>query len=193
MRLRRERSGGSGLTVGAAGAVILTVVVLAAVFLLLTGCGEAPGSGGDDAERAPEYATATLDGDSVSLAELEGEAVLLNVWATWCAPCRREIPELQALHEAHRDEGLHVVGVTVDSRHVEADIRSFIDEFGMTYDIWWDPDQAIVGKLGAVGVPLTVLIDRDGRIVWRHLGAFVRGDPELIRAVEGVLGAGVDG
>ncbi len=140
-------------------------------------------------EMAPSFSAKDLGGAAVSLADLEGEVVLLNVWATWCTPCRQEIPELQALHEEHGDEGLHVVGVTVDSRSAESQVHDFIERFGMTYEVWWDPDQTAVSTFGAMGVPLTVLIDREGRIAWRHLGAFQRGDPELIRAVESSLAA----
>lgn len=141
-------------------------------------------------EDAPPFEAVTLDEDPVSLADLRGEVVLLNVWATWCTPCRQEIPELQALHEEHADHGLRVVGVTVDSRSAKDEIARFIDQFGMTYDVWWDPDQTAVSAFGAMGVPLTVLIDREGRITWRHMGAFQRGDPALIRAVESSLGIG---
>lgn len=163
--------------------------------ILVVGCGDAEREGGPDAasravepERAPSFAAITLDGDSMALSDLRGEVVLLNVWATWCTPCRQEIPELQALHEEHGDQGLRVVGVTVDTRSAEPQVRRFVEDFGMTYDIWWDPDQTAVSKFEAVGVPLTVLIDREGRITWRHLGAFQRGDPELLRAVESSLG-----
>jgi cytochrome c biogenesis protein CcmG, thiol:disulfide interchange protein DsbE len=148
----------------------------------------------DDIERelepAPDYSAVTLAGDSVSLADLRGEPVLLNVWATWCAPCRVEIPELQALHEAHHDQGLRVVGVTVDARAAERDVHQFIDEFGMTYDVWWDPDHTVLDRFRGSGVPLTVLIDREGRIVWRHLGMFQQGDPRLVAGLEQVLGEG---
>jgi cytochrome c biogenesis protein CcmG, thiol:disulfide interchange protein DsbE len=132
----------------------------------------------------------TLEGDSMSLSQFDGEPVLLNVWATWCAPCRVEIPELQALHEQHADRGLRVIGVTVDSRAARNDILQFIDEFGMTYDVWWDPDHTVLNRFGGAGVPLTVLIDRDGNIAWRHLGMFQRGDPELLAALERAMGSG---
>jgi cytochrome c biogenesis protein CcmG/thiol:disulfide interchange protein DsbE len=158
-----------------------------AVVAAASGCGGDGGRQADEAEPAPSYEAVTLDGEPVSLDALRGEVVLLNVWATWCAPCRREIPELQALHTAHRDEGLRVIGVTVDSRSAEEEIRRFVEEFGMTYEIWWDPDQVAVGTFAAAGVPLTVLIGRDGRIVWEHLGAFERGDPALIAAVDSAL------
>lgn len=166
-----------------------SAVALAAV---LAGCGESDAGDGNGAEpgadRAPALSAVRLDGDSISLARLEGEVVLLNVWATWCVPCRAEIPELEALHRTHVDDGLHVVGVSVDSRGAEDEVRRFIEEMGMTYDVWWDPDQDAIQAFGAVGVPLTVLIDRSGRVAWRHLGAIERGDPGLARAVEEALG-----
>jgi cytochrome c biogenesis protein CcmG, thiol:disulfide interchange protein DsbE len=142
------------------------------------------------AEAAPDYAAVTLDGDSVALSDLRGEVVLLNVWATWCVPCRVEIPELQALHEEHGARGLRVIGVTVDSRAASDDVVDFIDELGMTYDIWADPDHRVLNRFRAAGVPITVLIDRAGRIAWRHLGMFDRGDPELLQALERTLAEG---
>lgn len=141
--------------------------------------------GGPDA--APPLSAVRLSGDSVRLADLEGRVVLLNVWATWCVPCRQEVPELQSLHEVYADSGLHVVGVSVDNRGAEAEIRRFMEQYGMTYDIWWDAAGASIQAFGAVGVPLTVLMDRDGTVVWRHLGAFRADDPELREAVRGAL------
>lgn len=163
----------------------------------LMACGEPDGDAGagDEArtgaaavpERAPPLATVDLSGDSVRLAGLMGDVVLLNVWATWCVPCRREIPELQALHEEYGEQGVRVVGVTVDSRSAEADVNGFVEEFGMTYPVWWDADQAFLTELGAVGVPVTVLIDRRGFITWSHLGVVDRHDPALRDAVRSAL------
>lgn len=163
-------------------------MALCAVFLSI-GC---EGGGSGDAEdslspEAPSLAAVTLEGDSVSLAELRGAPVLLNVWATWCAPCRQEIPELQALHEQHAADGLRVIGVTVDSRSAAEDVRTFIEEFGMTYEVWWDPDQTSVSKFRAIGVPLTVLIGPEGRIRWRHLGVLKPDDPSLRDAIDALL------
>jgi cytochrome c biogenesis protein CcmG, thiol:disulfide interchange protein DsbE len=153
-------------------------------------CGDADRPGDGERQPAPAYSAVTLDGDSVSLAGLRGQPVLLNVWATWCAPCRVEIPELQALHEEHSGRGLKVVGVTVDSRAAIDDVHQFIQEFGMTYDVWWDPDHTVLNRFGGAGVPLTVLIDGEGTIAWRHLGMFQRGDPQLMAALERTLGGG---
>ena len=166
-----------------------TGAILLAAALAVAACGE---SGPED-QRAdsgasmPALEAVTLEGDSVALADLRGQVVLLNVWATWCVPCRKEVPELQELHEAHADAGLRVVGVTVDHRGAEDQIREFMDRHGMTYDVWWDPDGSAIEEFGAAGVPLTVLIDRDGRVAWRHLGAFHADNPALREAVRTTL------
>lgn len=166
------------------GAGLLALVVGAAA-----ACAEGPPEdrAGDGPGMAPALEATTLDGDTVSLAQLRGQVVLVNVWATWCVPCRKEAPELQALHEAHRGDGLRVVGVSVDNRGAEDQIRRFVEEYGMTYDIWWDPDGTAIEAFGAVGVPLTVLIDREGRITWRHLGAFHAEDATLRSALSRAL------
>lgn len=148
--------------------VLVGVVALA--------CGEA------EPPATPALEAVTLAGDSVALADLRGEVLLVNVWATWCVPCRQEAPELQALHEA-RGDSLRVIGVTVDNRGAEEQIRTFIDQHGMTYEIWWDPDGSAIEVFGAAGVPLTVLLDREGQIVWRHLGTFRADDPALLDAL----------
>lgn len=155
--------------------------------LALAACGEPESGETDTPDQAPALEAVTLDGDSVALADLRGEVVLLNVWATWCVPCRQEVPELQSLHEAHASSGLHVIGVTVDNRGAEDQIHQFIEQFGMTYDVWWDPDGSAIDAFGAAGVPLTVLIDRDGHVAWRHLGAFHADDPALREAVRTTL------
>lgn len=139
-----------------------------------------------EANSIPTLEAVTLAGDPVALADLRGEVVLLNVWATWCVPCRQEAPELQSLHETYGDR-LRVVGVSVDNRGAEDQIRAFVDQYGMTYDIWWDPDGTAIEEFGAVGVPLTVLIGRDGRIAWRHLGTFHADDTTLVQALRSAI------
>lgn len=165
----------------------LTAIALAASAHTV-GCGDAADQARDaEPETVPALEAVTLAGDPVALADLRGEVVLLNVWATWCVPCRQEAPELQSLHESHGGRGLRVVGVSVDNRGAEDQIRAFVDEYGISYDIWWDPDGTAIEEFGAAGVPLTVLIDRDGRIAWRHLGAFHADDPTLVRALRATI------
>jgi cytochrome c-type biogenesis protein len=136
---------------------------------------------------APEYAALSLNGDTVSLAGMRDRVVLLNVWATWCHPCRAEIPELQALHTRYAAKGFDVVGVSVDGDGDEAHIRDFVQEFGMTYPIWRDAGDRISTLFRAVGVPATYLIDRQGIMRWRTIGPVRPGDTTLVRAIEQAL------
>lgn len=138
---------------------------------------------------APGYRTVSLDGDSVSLAAQRGKTVLLNVWATWCHPCRDEIPELRALHEKYRSRGLQLVGVSVDADGDEDAIRAFMREFQMTYPIWRDPDERVSAQFLVVGVPATFLIDPLGVLRWRKTGPIQPNDTTLIAAIERALGS----
>lgn len=137
--------------------------------------------------KAPSYSSVTLSGDSVSLGSLRGEVVLLNVWATWCHPCRDEIPELQALHEKYREQGLRVVGVSVDVGGSEDAIRDFMRDFRMSYDVWRDPDERVSARFLVVGVPATFVIDREGILQWRKTGPIQPGDASLVAAIESSL------
>jgi cytochrome c biogenesis protein CcmG/thiol:disulfide interchange protein DsbE len=137
---------------------------------------------------APAYATQLLNGDSVSLAGLKGKVVLLNVWATWCHPCRDEIPQLEALHQKHRAAGLEIVGVSIDAAGTEEGIRTFMRDFKMTYPVWFDPDERVTAQFLTVGVPETFLIDRAGVIRWRKIGPIAAGDTSLALAIERALG-----
>lgn len=159
----------------------------AAVALVLAGACDANMPAGEVGTTMQPYTARTLEGDSVSLESLREDVVLLNVWATWCAPCRREIPELQQLQERYGERGLHVVGVSLDAPGSNERVREFLREFGVEYTILRDPHEAIGGLLGVVGMPTTVLIDRDGVIRWRHLGAVSAEDPGLLEALERTL------
>jgi thiol-disulfide isomerase/thioredoxin len=144
-------------------------------WVLLIAIGGCAGAGGEPARvevglEAPSYATRDLKGDSVSLALLRGKPVLLNVWATWCLPCKEEIPYLEKLHAEHAAKGLQIIGVSIDARGDEGKIEGFASDFRMTYPIWRDPDERVNTRFLAIGVPSTYLIDRDGVLRWKHLG-----------------------
>ena len=138
-------------------------------------------------EPAREYAAVTLEGDTVSLASLQGEVVLLNLWATWCTPCRAETPYLQEIYEEHRDQGFRVVGVSMDTRNQADAVRMFVDEFGVTYTILHDPAMRGMDLYQALGLPATFLIDRDGTLRWLRFGPIPEGDPEFLAALDAVL------
>jgi peroxiredoxin len=155
---------------------------------VLAGCsrGEAP-SRVEVGIEAPSYAARNIKGDSVSLALLRGKPVLLNVWATWCLPCKEEIPYLESLYAKHAAQGLQIVGVSIDARGDEAKIESFARDFRMTYPIWRDPDERVNARFLALGVPSTYLIDRDGVLRWKHLGTLRPTSAGFQAALEEVL------
>jgi len=133
---------------------------------------------------APVFQAATLEGDTISLKSLEGNPVLLNLWATWCLPCRRETPYLQDVHQRFGSRGLQVVGVSVDSRNGRRDVDAFLQEFGVTYQILHDPEMRSMDVFAAIGLPATYLIGRDGTVLWRRIGPVEEGDVEFERALE---------
>lgn len=136
---------------------------------------------------APDVPTLTLDGDPVSLSSFRGQPVLLNLWATWCAPCRRETPYLQELHRTLSDRGLRVVGLTVDSRGADAAIRSFLREFAVSYTVLHDPDMVVMDRYAVIGLPATFLVDREGVIQYAVSGPAEEGNRGFEGALERLL------
>jgi thiol-disulfide isomerase/thioredoxin len=135
----------------------------------------------------PEYTALNLDGSKFDLAAKRDKVVLLNVWATWCGPCRFEIPELQRLHEQYGARGLEVIGVSVDEGD-PAGVRTFVaDQKKMAYPIVLDPDGTIANLLQTSVLPTSIVVDRRGKIVWKRYGAIMEGDEELKKAVESAL------
>lgn len=145
--------------------------IVAVLALLAAGCSaEQPKADVLIDAPAPAYEATTLDSAPVTLASLRGQVVLLNVWATWCGPCREEIPYLSDLSRAEQPRGLKIIGVSIDTKADQAKVADLATQLGMPYDIWLDPDDRISGLFRASGVPASVLIDRDGVLRWRHLG-----------------------
>lgn len=136
---------------------------------------------------APAYAARVLSGPEIALDSLRGEVVLLNIWATWCKPCRQEIPALDTLYTRHRAEGLRVVGVSIDLEGEEGRVAAFAKELGATYELWHDPDDAVSSTFLAVGVPASYLIGRDGTLRWKHIGPVTAGDSALTAALQRAL------
>lgn len=133
---------------------------------------------------APKYVSQSIDGDSVSLATMKDKVVLLNVWATWCHPCRTEIPELRDIHARYKDKGLELVGVSVDAEGNDEGIREFMKEFQMDYPVWRDPGEQVSTQFLVIGVPATFLIDRKGILRWRKTGPILPNDTSLTNAIE---------
>ena len=174
-RLRRLRG------IGGAGASVTLV-------LLLLACGGdgAPGRpavGG----KAPAFRAPTFTGDTLALEDLRGRPVLLNVWATWCGPCRFETPFLESLHREHGSRGLQVVGISVDQRGSEEAVRTFLEEHGVTYRVLRDPRMRAMDTFSVLGLPATFLIDDAGVIRFMRMGPVHEDDREFMNALEEVL------
>jgi len=135
----------------------------------------------------PEYAAMNLDGSKFDLAAKRDKVVLLNVWATWCGPCRYEIPELQQISETYASRGLEVIGVSVDESGVDS-VRDFVNEQKkMTYPVVLDAEGKIANLLQTSVLPTSILIDRSRKIVWKKYEAIQPNDAELKKALEAAL------
>jgi DsbE subfamily thiol:disulfide oxidoreductase len=159
--------------------------------LLAAACGEVQGPAVVEVGRpAPAFAARALEGGPASLQALRGSPVLLNVWATWCHPCRDEIPALEKLHREWGGRGLRVVGVSIDQGGQEGAIRAFLKDFGATYPVWLDPEGEITTAYSTMGVPNTFLIGRDGTLLWKHVGPVKETDPGLRAALQKAVAGG---
>lgn len=143
---------------------------------------------------APEFAAATLDAEprDVSLSEYRGNLVLLNIWATWCGPCREEMPSIERLHESFEEHGLQVVAVSIDNAGMEQTIRDFAGELDLTFQILHDPMNIISTRYQVTGYPETFLIDREGVIRKKVIGPADWNSPENRALVAALLGVSPD-
>ncbi len=115
--------------------------------------------------RAPEFEAKNLDDGSVRrLSDYEGSVLLLNVWATWCVPCQREMPSIEKLYREYAPQGFKVVAVSVDDAGAAESIRRFVEEFGLSFEILHDPAGRILQTYQMIGVPESFLIDGRGII-----------------------------
>ena len=127
-------------------------------------------------------------GNPVGLADFRGKAILLNVWATWCAPCRKEMPALDRLQAELGGPDFEVVALSVDRNGLDA-VRPFFAEIGIeNLDIYLDQPAAAMKALGVVGLPTTLLIDGNGRELQRWLGPKEWDSPELVGEIRDHLG-----
>lgn len=116
--------------------------------------------------KAPSFTARTLATPAAerTLGDYEGKVVLLNIWATWCPPCREEMPSIEALHRDFGPRGLKVVAVSVDDPGAEQKIRDFVKEFGLTFDVLHDASQDIRRIYATTGVPENFVIAADGTV-----------------------------
>jgi cytochrome c biogenesis protein CcmG/thiol:disulfide interchange protein DsbE len=169
--------------------VVALLVGLLAWQVVRTDQGRALGSKVDSGQKpaAPAFELDELDGSGqVSLADLRGKAVVVNFWASWCAPCKDEAPTLEAAWQKWRDQDVVVVGV--DPQDLKSDARGFVERYGITYPVVYDKDQWTWGRYGLSGLPETWFVDRQGRLVGEHVEGPVTAE-ELDRNIRIALGS----
>lgn len=143
-------------------------------------------AGTDVGATMPEYSATWLDGSKFELSSRRDKVVLLNLWATWCGPCRFEIPELQKMHTELAPRGFEVIGVSVDEGGADT-VKQFVAEQKMTYPIVIDPEGKLASLFQTSVLPTTALIDRNGKIVWKHYGLIEANDLSLKQAIDRAL------
>jgi thiol-disulfide isomerase/thioredoxin len=118
-------------------------------------------------QKAPDFSLISLQGDKVKLTELRGKAVVLNFWATWCGPCRMEMPLLQAYADEYQAD---LVILPINNDETPATIQKFVDELGLRLDMVLDPGAKVTQAYRVRGFPTTIFIDKDGIIRFQHIG-----------------------
>jgi len=145
--------------------------LLLAMALLVGTCsgpGEAVPQGMEEGSQARDFSLHDLADEEVSLSDYQGKVVLINFWATWCPPCRAEIPDLEAAYREHQDDDFVVLGISIEDPP-EA-VRAFVDEYGVTYPVLLDSEGKMVSIYRAAGLPTSVFVDPRGVIRVRHVG-----------------------
>ena len=141
----------------------------------------------DEFYPAPEYQAITLDNEVVSLTDYKGKVILVNLWATWCEPCRDEMPLLEDLSQTFSHADFEVIGVSIDETGFEKKIQQILDSGEISYEIWLDPSNKFQFKFRTIGVPESFLIDREGMIVHQWKGEFDPMSEETINIVESTI------
>jgi thiol-disulfide isomerase/thioredoxin len=127
----------------------------------------------------------SAEAGTVQLSNLQGNVVFLNFWATWCPPCRAEMPSMQVLYERFRDKGLEFAAVDIMEK--ESDILKFLGSNKLSFPVLLDANGSVANKYGISAIPATFIIDKDGKIIAKVAGARKWDTPEMIKAFETLL------
>ena len=173
---RRAKLVAQGVAVGL---VVLLFILLSWTLLTEEGGNLAAAAARGERPQAPDFTLERLDRNGeLALSSLKGKAVVLNVWASWCIPCKEEAPFLERVWQRNRKRGLVVVGL--DAKDFRRDARRFAERFGLTFPIVYDGPGDTLGGYGVTGFPETFVLDRQGKVVEAFAGA-VNADEERAR------------
>jgi peroxiredoxin len=164
---------------------VVAATLMAAVFFA-----SAPARSAAIGEPAPDFSLPTLEEREIGLGKFKGKVVLLNFWASWCAPCQEELPELEKIYRKYQERGFEVIGVNIDKK--QANAEKFVRRFGLTFPVMLDPESAVVGEYRAHAMPMSYLIDQEGVIRQLFFGFNRKKLPAMEAAVVEVMGATSD-
>lgn len=167
----------------AAAAIVAALLILVPLFGSQSA--RTTGPSGLAGQTAPVFALQNDRGEPVSLAKYRGQVVVMNLWASWCPPCRAEMPDLQRLSQAYGGRGLAIVGVNEGESPQRA--RAFADALHIAFPIWIDDQQQYGRVYAALGLPTTVIVGRDGKVVRGFDGALAY--PQMQAAVKDLVAA----
>ena len=148
--------------------VVLTLILVSG--LVVAGCSPGTTQGVQVGNPAPDFQLQDLDGQPVALSNLRGKAVLLNFWATWCPPCRREMSYIQEIYDEWPEEWLVVLAINIGES--ASKVREFIQNYGLSFPVLLDTKEDVAQKYNIRGIPTTFFIDKDGIIRVKIVGAF---------------------
>ena len=150
------------------GLIAAVVLLLPAALLGCVAGREAQSVGITEGNRARDFSLESLQGDKISLSDFRGTVVLINFWATWCEPCRAEVPGFEQVFRSHRDDGFVVLGINVEETREQ--VEPFVDSVDVTYPVLLDPGGEVSAVYRTLGLPMSLLLTPDGEIYVRHVG-----------------------
>ena len=170
--------------------IFMCCLILSATVLIVTGCKKKDEVAGVsqviENKLAPQITVNSLTNVPLNLSDLKGKVVLLNFWATWCPPCREEIPSMMKLNSAMTGKPFQMVAVSIDEGGVP-DIESFFKNSGYSLPAYTDPGGGAAKTYGITGVPESYLIDKNGILIKKVIGPFPWDSPETISFIEGLM------
>jgi peroxiredoxin len=166
-------------------------VSLVALCLFAVSCKKAEektaAESGKESGKAPEFTFTSLQGSAMRLSELRGKVVIVEFWATWCPPCKEAIPELNKVSEKFRDRSVQLLGISVDKGgDAPSRVSAFVKEHAVVYPVMVDNGSVNVAY-GVSGIPVMFIIDKEGKVVKRHMGFFPGLAETLSKEVEELL------
>ena len=142
------------------------------------------------ADAASDFTLRSIEGDQVTLSQYKGSVVVVSFWATWCGPCKEEMPHLEAMYKAKKDEGLQVLSISTDDARSASKVKPYIKKNGYTFPVLLDKDSSVIGTYNpAKTLPYTVVVDRQGNVAKVHTGYNPGDEKELAKLVDELLGS----